>query len=58
MSRWVPWLAELQPEGFAEISPELAAELGIHNGDMITIETLRGAIDTRALVTERIAPAD
>jgi len=56
MSRWVPWLAELQPEGFAEISPELAAELGVSNGDMVTIETLRGSIDTRALVTERLAP--
>ena len=29
MSRWLPWLAELQPELFVEISPELAAEKGI-----------------------------
>ncbi len=56
MSRWVPWLAELQPEGFAEISPELAAELGVDNRDWITISTLRGEIETRALVTERIPP--
>jgi formate dehydrogenase major subunit len=56
MSRWVPWLAELQPEGFAEISPELAGELGVDNGDMITITTLRGAIETRALVTDRLQP--
>jgi formate dehydrogenase major subunit len=56
MSRWVPWLAELQPEGFAEISPELAAQLGVNNGDWITIETLRGSVDTRALVTDRISP--
>ena len=28
MSRWVPWLAELQPEGFAEIGTELAAAAG------------------------------
>jgi formate dehydrogenase major subunit len=56
MSRFVPWLAELQPAGFCEISPELAAELDIRNGDWVTISTLRGAIETRALVTLRIAP--
>jgi len=56
MSRWVPWLAELQPEGFAEIGTELAASLGIDNGDYVVISTARGAIETRALVTDRIAP--
>ena len=39
MSRWVPWLAELQPEGFAEIGTELAAELGVDNGDWVVIST-------------------
>jgi formate dehydrogenase major subunit len=56
MSRWVPWLAELQPQGFIEISPELAAELGIDNGDWVTVSTLRGEAEARALVTERIEP--
>ncbi len=56
MSRWVPWLAELQPEGFAEISSELAAVLGIANGDRVAISTLRGEITTRALVTRRLQP--
>jgi formate dehydrogenase major subunit len=56
MTRWVPWLAELQPEGFAEISTELADELGIGNGDRIAIATLRGEITTRALVTRRLRP--
>ncbi len=56
MSRWVPWLAELQPDGFAEISPELASELGINNGDWVTISTLRGEIETRAMVTLRLKP--
>ena len=56
MSRFVPWLAELQPGGFAEISPELAGEFGIDNGDWVTLTTLRGAIETRALVTERLQP--
>ena len=56
MSRWVPWLAELQPSGFAELDPGLAAASGIANGDWVTISTLRGAIETRALVTPRLQP--
>jgi formate dehydrogenase major subunit len=56
MSRTLSWLAELQPEAFCEISPELAAEKGIHNGDAVTLRTERAAIGCRALVTRRIAP--
>ena len=56
MSRWVPWLAELQPEGFAEIGTELAGRLGIVNGDWVVISTARGSIETRALVTDRVSP--
>lgn len=56
MSRWVPWLAELMPELFCEISPELAMEKGITNGNYMTIETARGAIQARALVTRRMKP--
>src|SRR5947208_1970238 len=54
MSRFLSHLAELQPEMFAEISPELARELTIKNGDHICIVTLRAAIETRALVSRRI----
>src|SRR2546421_3307237 len=54
MSRFLSHLAELQPEMFAEISPELAAELKINNGDHICIVTLRAAIEARALVSRRI----
>ncbi|MDQ4025530.1 MAG: molybdopterin-dependent oxidoreductase, partial [Actinomycetota bacterium] len=32
MSRNLPWLAELQPEMFVEINPELARERGIEDG--------------------------
>jgi formate dehydrogenase major subunit len=56
MSRFLSHLAELQPEMFAEISPELASELRINNGDYICIVTLRGAIEARALVSRRIRP--
>ena len=37
MSRWLPWLAELQPEMFAEIDPVLARERGIEDGGWMTI---------------------
>ncbi len=56
MSRFLPHLAELQPEMFAEISPEAAAGLGIKNADYVCIVTLRGAIEVRALVSRRMRP--
>ncbi len=56
MSRWVPWLAELQPQGFIELSPELASDLSVDNGDWVTVSTLRGAAEARALVTARLQP--
>src|SRR5438874_5178979 len=56
MSRFLSHLAELQPELFAEMSPELAVELKIDNGDYISIVSLRGAIEARALVSRRIRP--
>jgi formate dehydrogenase major subunit len=56
MSRTLSHLAELQPELFCEISPELAAEIGVGSGARVTITTPRGAIDARALVTHRIRP--
>ncbi len=56
MSRSVPYLAELQPEMFCEVSPELADEVGlVHNG-WATIYTARSAIEARVLVTNRIPP--
>jgi formate dehydrogenase major subunit len=56
MSRFLSHLAELQPEMFAEISPELAMELKISNSDYVCIVTLRGAIESRALVSRRTRP--
>jgi formate dehydrogenase major subunit len=56
MSRHVPWLSELFAGHFAEIGPEMAKELGIQNGDTITVETPRSKIKVRAMVTERIKP--
>ncbi len=56
MSRWLPWLAELQPELFCEISPEHAAEIGVANTEWVVISTPRGSIRAKALVTPRIQP--
>jgi len=56
MSRWVSYLAELQPEMFVEVSRELAAERGLDNGGWATIITARNAIEARVLVTPRMAP--
>jgi formate dehydrogenase major subunit len=56
MSRWLPWLAELMPELFIELSPELAAEKGIENAGWVTIGTPRGKIEAKALVTRRMTP--
>ncbi|NKQ57801.1 molybdopterin-dependent oxidoreductase [Amycolatopsis sp. K13G38] len=56
MSRWQPYLSELQPELFCEVSPELAAERGLDHLGWATIVTARTAIEARVLVTERMSP--
>jgi formate dehydrogenase major subunit len=56
MSRTLSHLAELQPELFCEISPELAALVGVRHHGWATIVTTRGIIEARALVTSRIPP--
>jgi formate dehydrogenase major subunit len=56
MSRFNSWLNELQPEMFAELSYELAAERGIVHGGWMRIQTARGQIEARAMVTRRLRP--
>jgi formate dehydrogenase major subunit len=56
MSRWLPWLAELQPELFVELGTELAAEKGIASLDRVRVVTARGKIVAKALVTGRMKP--
>jgi formate dehydrogenase major subunit len=56
MSRWLPYLSELQPEFFCEVSPALAAERELEHLGWATIVTPRGAIEARVLVTERMRP--
>ena len=47
MSRYLPMLAELHHSHFTEISHELAEELALKNGDMVTVSTPRGKIHVR-----------
>jgi len=56
MSRFNSWLGELQPQMFVEISPELAHDRGVANGDWVVVSTPRGEIESRALVTARLKP--
>src|SRR5436190_15091293 len=56
MSRTLPYLAELQPAMFCEVSPALARQRGLQHGGWATISTARTAIEARVLVTERVSP--
>jgi formate dehydrogenase major subunit len=56
MSRYLPMLAELHHSHFAEISHELAKELGIVNGEKVTVLSPRGKVHVTAMVTHRFKP--
>jgi formate dehydrogenase major subunit len=56
MTRTLTHLAELQPELFCEISPELANELDVEHGAWVTVVTPRSLVSARALVTPRMRP--
>ncbi|MCC5675160.1 molybdopterin-dependent oxidoreductase [Kocuria rhizophila] len=56
MSRWLPYLSELQPEMFCEISPELAQLKGLEPYGWATIISPRSAIEVKVLVTDRMTP--
>ena len=56
MSRWTPYLAELQPEFFCEVSPELATLRGLEHAGWATLISARGVIEARVMVTDRMTP--
>ncbi|MBP6942341.1 MAG: formate dehydrogenase-N subunit alpha [Syntrophorhabdaceae bacterium] len=56
MTRNLPWLVELVPDMFVEISKSLASAKNIKNGDRVRITTERGSIEGYALVTSRMQP--
>lgn len=56
MTRSLPWLVELVPNMFVEISKSLAQTKGVKNGDIVSVSTERGSIEAYALVTARLKP--
>ncbi len=56
MTRNLPWLVEMMPEPFVEMSEELAAEKGIANGDKAIVESARGQVKVVAVVTKHFKP--
>jgi formate dehydrogenase major subunit len=56
MTRNLPWLVELMPQMFVEMSEELAAEMGIENAEWVTVESKRGSVQGVAIVTKRFKP--
>jgi formate dehydrogenase major subunit len=56
MSRFLPYLSELAPSLFVEVSPELAALRGLEHGGWSTVVTTRTAVEARVLVTDRMRP--
>jgi len=56
MTRNLPWLVELMPQVFVEMSEELAAEKHISTGELVIIKSVRGKVQAVAIVTKRFKP--
>jgi formate dehydrogenase alpha subunit len=56
MSRRTRVLNELQPKGAIDIHPEDALKLGITDGDLITVASERGKIETPVNITDKTPP--
>jgi len=56
MTRWTPWLLELEPQMFVEMSKELAKEKDIRGGEWVVVKSARGELDAKAIITERWKP--
>jgi len=56
MTRNMPWLNEVMPEMFVEISPSLAAKIGVKSGDKVIVESKRAQIECKVAVTPRLSP--
>jgi formate dehydrogenase major subunit len=56
MTRWQPWLLEMQPEVFVEMSEELGKLKGIKNGERVKVSSPRGSLEATAIVTKRLVP--
>lgn len=56
MTRNLPWLVEMVPKPFVEISEELADEKDISQGDIVKVSSARGSVELPAMVTKRFKP--
>lgn len=54
--RNVPLLRKQQPEPLIEINAKTAKDLGIGDGDLVTVESPRGSIELKVKVTQDIHP--
>ena len=54
----IPWARSLRPDAAADIHPEDAHKLGIHEGDDIELSTEHGAIYVKAHLTYSSLPGD
>jgi len=56
MTRHCPWLLELQPQIFVEMSEQLAEEKGIKAGEVVEVSSARGSVLAVAISTKRYKP--
>jgi formate dehydrogenase major subunit len=56
MTRPQPWLLEMHPQVFVELSEELAKLRQIKNGERVKVSSARGALECTAIITKRFKP--
>jgi formate dehydrogenase major subunit len=56
MTRYQPYLLELQPQVFVEMSEELARLKAIQGGERVKVSSARGSLECTAIVTKRFKP--
>jgi len=54
MTRKTELLNKEVPTGYVEIAPKNAEKLGLANGELVSVQTRRGQIETKALITGRV----
>ncbi len=53
-TRAMPWLIEMAPGPFVELSPAVAAKIGVRQGEMVRVFSSTASIDLPAMVTRRV----